>query len=114
MNAHAVQVERGYRRPVMSAFHATFSLGGVLAAVVGARTLSWGWSPAVTLGGVALLGLVAAALARPRCCGPNRPLVRRPRATRRRMGALLPSAAARRHAAGLPGVSGLLPSSPSC
>lgn len=63
MNAHAVQVERGYRRPVMSAFHATFSLGGVLAALVGARTLSWGWSPAATLGGVALLGLVAAALA---------------------------------------------------
>ena len=37
MNAHAVQVERGYRRPVMSAFHATFSVGGVIAALVGAR-----------------------------------------------------------------------------
>ncbi|MYS23703.1 MULTISPECIES: MFS transporter, partial [unclassified Streptomyces] len=29
MNTHAVQVERGYRRPVMSAFHAVFSLGAV-------------------------------------------------------------------------------------
>lgn len=33
MNTHAVQVERGYRRPVMSAFHAFFSVGGVLAAL---------------------------------------------------------------------------------
>jgi MFS family permease len=58
MNGHAVQVERGYDRPVMSAFHATYSVGGVLASLVGARTLSWGWSPAVTLGAVAVLGLV--------------------------------------------------------
>jgi len=65
MNAHAVQVERGYRRPVMSAFHATYSVGGVLAAVVGARTLSWGWSPATSLGAVAALGLAVAALAAP-------------------------------------------------
>lgn len=63
MNAHAIQVERGYRRPVMSAFHATFSIGGVLAALLGARTLSWGWSPAVTLGSVAVLGLTVAAFA---------------------------------------------------
>ncbi|MFI8992479.1 MFS transporter [Streptomyces sp. NPDC053542] len=61
MNAHAVQVERAYGRPVMSAFHATFSIGGVLAALVGARTLSWGWSPAATLGAVAVLGLAVAA-----------------------------------------------------
>ncbi len=65
MNAHAVQVEHGYRRPVMSAFHATFSIGGVLAALVGARTLSWGWSPAATLAVIAAAGLAAAALAAP-------------------------------------------------
>ncbi|MER7985295.1 MFS transporter [Streptomyces noursei] len=65
MNAHAVQVERDYRRPVMSAFHATFSIGGVLAALVGARTLAWGWNPAASLGAVALLGLAVAALAAP-------------------------------------------------
>jgi predicted MFS family arabinose efflux permease len=70
MNAHAVQVEHVYRRPVLSAFHATFSIGGALAALVGSRTLSRGWSPAGTLGAVALLGLVvavsaAAALLRP-------------------------------------------------
>lgn len=65
MNAHAVQVERAYRRPVMSAFHATFSIGGVLAALAGARTLSGGWSPAWTLGAVAALGLVVAIVAAP-------------------------------------------------
>ncbi|MFI7320907.1 MFS transporter [Streptomyces venezuelae] len=71
MNAHAVQVERGYRRPVMSAFHATFSIGGVLAALVGARTLSWGWSPAATLGAVAALGVVAAAVSAPALLRPR-------------------------------------------
>ncbi|MGW0904280.1 MFS transporter [Streptomyces sp. NPDC002853] len=71
MNAHAVQVERGYERPVMSAFHATFSIGGVLAALVGARTLSWDLSPALTLGVVALTGLVVAALAAPALLRPE-------------------------------------------
>ncbi|MGW5416569.1 MFS transporter [Actinomadura geliboluensis] len=65
MNSHAVQVERGYRRPVMSAFHATFSLGGVLAALVGARTLGWGWSPVVSLGAAAVFGVVLAVLTAP-------------------------------------------------
>ncbi len=65
MNSHAVQVEHGYRRAVMSAFHATFSLGGVLAALIGARTLSWDWSPATTLGVAALLGLAVALSAAP-------------------------------------------------
>ncbi|MTE22267.1 MFS transporter [Streptomyces sp. TRM43335] len=65
MNAHAVQVERGYRRPVMSAFHAVFSVGGVLASLVGARTLSWGWSTVETLAGASVLGLLVAVLAAP-------------------------------------------------
>ncbi|WP_075017461.1 MFS transporter [Actinacidiphila rubida] len=63
MNAHAVQVERGYARPVMSAFHAVFSLGGVAASLVGARTLSWGWSASATLAGTAAVCLAASLLA---------------------------------------------------
>ncbi|WP_330318611.1 MFS transporter [Streptomyces platensis] len=69
MNAHAIQVERGYQRPVMSAFHAAFSIGGVLAALAGARMLSWGWSPVANLGTVALLGLAIAVVAAPALLG---------------------------------------------
>ncbi|MDI5972463.1 MFS transporter [Streptomyces sp. SL13] len=63
MNAHAVQVERGYDRPVMSAFHAVFSIGGVAASLIGAWALGRGWSAPATLAGVGALGLVATALA---------------------------------------------------
>ncbi|MGW9171359.1 MFS transporter [Streptomyces decoyicus] len=97
MNAHAVQVEQGYRRPVMSAFHAAFSLGGVLASLVGARTLSWNWSPVTTLGAVALVGLAGTALAAPALLRPaaaSRPVdaaapaVNAPRKTPRHIWAL--------------------------
>lgn len=72
MNAHAVQVEHGYGRPVMSAFHAAFSVGGVLASLAGARTLGWGWSPATALTTAATAGLTVAALAAPALLRPNR------------------------------------------
>ncbi|MCX5195293.1 MFS transporter [Streptomyces sp. NBC_00249] len=65
MNTHAVQVERGLGRPVMSAFHAVFSLGGVLAALAGALTLSLGLGAATTLGATAAVGCVLALLAAP-------------------------------------------------
>lgn len=60
MNAHAVHVEKAYDRPVMSAFHATFSVGGVVAALVGAGAASTGLSPAATLGAVGAVGVVTA------------------------------------------------------
>lgn len=36
MNAHAVHVEKAYNRRILSALHATFSVSGVIAALVGA------------------------------------------------------------------------------
>jgi MFS family permease len=62
MNAHAVHVERAYNRRIMSAFHATFSVGGVIAALVGARAISAGMSPAATLGAAGAVGIVVALL----------------------------------------------------
>ena len=49
MNAHAVVVERAYPRPIMAAFHAMWSIGGAIAAVVGAAVLGAGVPTAVSL-----------------------------------------------------------------
>jgi MFS family permease len=62
MNAHAVHVEKAYNRPIMSTFHATFSVGGVIAALVGARATSAGMGPAATLGAAGAAGIVIALL----------------------------------------------------
>lgn len=47
MNAHAVQVEKGYGRPIMSSFHAAFSFGGLGGAVIGGLVASVGIEPLV-------------------------------------------------------------------
>ncbi|MYW05567.1 MFS transporter [Streptomyces sp. SID3343] len=69
MNTHAVQVERAYNRPVMSGFHAGFSIGGVLAALVAARAIGWGWPTVATFTGTAVVGLLVAALCVPALLG---------------------------------------------
>ncbi len=64
-NSHASQVEQGYGRPVMSAFHAFFSLGGLLASVVGGATIAQGVDIRWTLGACGAVGVVVALSVRP-------------------------------------------------
>jgi MFS family permease len=59
-NAHAVVVERAYGRPIMAAFHAFFSLGGLLASVLGGGLIGLDVDVRVSLSVAAVLGLVVA------------------------------------------------------
>ncbi|MDH2430564.1 MFS transporter [Sphaerisporangium sp. TRM90804] len=61
MNANAVEVERAYRRPLMSSFHAVFSIGGFLGAATGGL-FAWagaGPLPTFAAAGAALIVLSA-------------------------------------------------------
>ena len=42
MNAHAIAVERRYGRPIMSSFHALFSLGGLAGAAIAGLAIAAG------------------------------------------------------------------------
>ncbi|MFE6176131.1 MFS transporter [Streptomyces sp. NPDC056464] len=77
MNAHAVHVEKAYGRPVMSGFHATFSVGGVLASLVGAGVASAGLNPAAGMAAMGAAGIVIA-LAAARALLPAAPAVQSP------------------------------------
>lgn len=48
MNARAVTVERLVGRPIMSSFHAVFSVGSVVGSLIGAGTLAAEWTLAAT------------------------------------------------------------------
>ncbi|GAA1595475.1 MFS transporter [Actinoplanes couchii] len=63
MNANAAEVERETGRPIMSSFHAIYSIGGFLGAVLGSVFAHAGASVAATLINVGLAVLVLAALA---------------------------------------------------
>jgi MFS family permease len=54
MNAHAVQVEKAYGRPIFSAFHAMWSLGGLLGATLGGFALASNFEMQTTLSLAAL------------------------------------------------------------
>ncbi|MFJ2033038.1 MFS transporter [Streptosporangium sp. NPDC087985] len=60
MNANAVEVEQAAGRPLMSSFHAVFSIGGFLGAAVGGLLAHAGLTPAATF---TIVAAVIAALA---------------------------------------------------
>jgi MFS family permease len=63
MNAQAVRVERGYRRPLFTSFHACYSFGGLAGALLGGLFAWAGVGPAPTFTAVgvpmALLAVIA-------------------------------------------------------
>jgi MFS family permease len=63
MNAQGVMVEDGYERPIMSSFHALFSLGGLAGAGCAATAMAAGMSPLAHVVIVALLSLAAVRVA---------------------------------------------------
>jgi MFS family permease len=73
-NAHAVEVERKYGRPIMSAFHAFFSLGGLLASLVGGTLIALDVPVGYSLTGAALLGAAAPLIGRPNLLKSEPPL----------------------------------------
>jgi MFS family permease len=54
MNIQGVDVERGYGRPVMNAFHACFSVGSLVGALLGSTLAAFNVSPAVHFLAIAL------------------------------------------------------------
>lgn len=63
-NAQAVVVEREYGRPIMSAFHAFYSLGGLAASALGGSMIALDVDVRATLVVAAVIGIVAATVLR--------------------------------------------------
>jgi predicted MFS family arabinose efflux permease len=85
MNVHAVEVERAAERPLMSGFHALFSIGGFLGAALMAILLTLGVGPFASTSVCAGLMLAAMTVAWPRLLpatttgNGEAPLIVRPR-----------------------------------
>jgi predicted MFS family arabinose efflux permease len=60
MNAHAVEVEKEYGRPIFSAFHAMWSFGGLLGATLGGLALANNLEMQVTLAIAGIFTLIVA------------------------------------------------------
>jgi fucose permease len=65
MNAQAAVVEQRGGRPIMSSFHALFSLGGVAGALLATGAMSLGLGERTHVGAAAVVALVAVGLALP-------------------------------------------------
>lgn len=72
MNANAVQVQHAWQRPIMSSFHAVYSVGGFLGAAVGGLYARAGIGPRGTFATVAAVAVVLAAWSA-RWALPHRP-----------------------------------------
>ena len=66
INAQAVRVERGYRRPIINSFHACFSFGGLLGALLGGLFAWADIGPAATFAAIGVPLAVLAVLGRGR------------------------------------------------
>jgi MFS family permease len=87
MNAQAVYVERQYGRPILAAFHALFSCGGFVGALLGSATLAADWNIRFTLALAGVIGLVGTVVSSrallPRVVRDHAKSVGRPRTTRK-------------------------------
>ncbi|KAA1394359.1 MFS transporter [Aeromicrobium ginsengisoli] len=70
-NAQAVEVERAYGRPIISAFHAFFSLGGLLASIIGGGLIALDVDVRLTLAAAGVLGLILTLVVRPTLLPPS-------------------------------------------
>jgi len=66
MNAQAVVVEKLYRQPIMSSFHALWSTGGLVGAATGGLIAAQGFSPLAHLSFAALLAMAGTFVIIPR------------------------------------------------
>jgi MFS family permease len=64
LNTQAVDVERGYRRPLINSFHASYSFGGLLGALIGGLFAWAGIGPVPTFAAVGVPLAAVALLAR--------------------------------------------------
>ena len=77
INAQAVRVERGYRRPIINSFHACFSFGGLLGALLGGLFAWAGIGPAADVrGGRRAIGRASPCWPGAGCCAAPRPATR--------------------------------------
>lgn len=94
MNAQAVDVEQSVGRPIMSSFHALFSLGGVAGALLAGGAMAIGVGDVAHVGVSAVVALSAAVVALPGLVRPQAarehagPVVARPSGTLLTLGIL--------------------------
>jgi MFS family permease len=90
MNGHGALVERAWNRPIMSSFHAAWSLGCLLGSASGGKLLSLGYGPFVAMAAASATAFVLALAAVPNIRIPGPEI---PRSAEPRVGLALPSRA---------------------